>query len=114
MAERDWTEQEIYQAALAEWTGILAQLWTAIGKPIEPERLQVYRDQLGDVPLGLLERSIRRVLRENTWSNVPPIGTIWQAIRKELGDPYDLQIAIENWQPSMLGAFPWKQGAEHA
>jgi hypothetical protein len=99
--ERDWTEQEIYEAALADWMGVLGQLWTAIGKPIESNRLKVYRDQLGDVPLGLLEKSIARVLRENTWSNVPPVGTIWQAIRKELGDPYDLQVALENWQLPM-------------
>jgi hypothetical protein len=95
----DWTDEQIYQAALAEWTGILSQLWTAIGKPIEPERLKVYCDQLGSVKMGLLEKAIQRVLRENTWSNVPPVGTIWQAIRNELGNPYDLQFALEHWQP---------------
>lgn len=99
MANHDWTKEEIYQAALAEWMGILAQLWIGIGKTPEPERLKVYRDQLATIPLGLLEKAIARVMRENTWSNVPPVGTIWQAIRKELGNPHDLDYSLEEWQP---------------
>jgi hypothetical protein len=88
-----------YQDALIEWTGVLAQLWTAIGKPIDPDRLRIYRDQLKFVPQGLLELAINRVMRESTWHTVPAIGVIWQAIRKELGDPYDLDIALREWSP---------------
>jgi hypothetical protein len=91
------TDQEIYNAALEEWTGIIAQLWTGIGKPVEQDRLKIYCDQFGKVPLGLLELTINRVMRENTYSNVPPVGVIWQVIRQELSNPYDLNEAIESW-----------------
>jgi hypothetical protein len=90
-----------YQEALAEWTGILAQLWTGIGKPIDPERLKIYRDQLKNVPLGLLELSINRVMKNTTWHTVPPVGVVWQAIRKELNNPYDIDIAVTEWVPTI-------------
>ena len=57
--ERWWTEEEIRQAAVEDWLGVLARLWTAIGKPIEAERLQLYRDALHGVPLGILEKAQR-------------------------------------------------------
>jgi hypothetical protein len=93
------TDEQIYESAKREWLSVLMQLWTAIGKPVEPERLKVYRDQLSIVPLGLLELAITRVMQENTWSNVPPVGTIWQAIRKILGNPYDLTGELSVWRP---------------
>jgi hypothetical protein len=34
---------------------VLAELWTAAGKALEADRLEVYRNSLGEVPLGLLE-----------------------------------------------------------
>lgn len=92
--------QSAYQVALAEWTGILAQLWTGIGKPLEPERLKIYRDQLQAVPLGLLELAVTRVMREETWLIVPSAGRIWEAIRKELGDPHDLDYSLQIWHPA--------------
>ena len=46
---------EEYDLALGEWLGVPAELWTAAGKSLEAERLQVYRQSLGEVPLGLLE-----------------------------------------------------------
>ena len=91
------TDKEIYQAALAEWMGVLSQLWIGIGKAPDPERLKVYCDQLKAVPLGLLENAIARVMRENTWSNVPTVGVIWSAIRKELCDPHDLDYSLKIW-----------------
>jgi hypothetical protein len=100
MGNRDWSEDEIYKAALTEWLSVLAQLWYGIGKQPEPERLKVYRDQLASVPLGLLELSIMRVMREETWAVIPSVGRIWQAIRKECGSPYDLDIALKEWHPS--------------
>jgi len=94
------TNEQAYQLELREWMSVLAQLWTGIGKPLEPERLKIYRDQLKAVPLGLLDLAIARVMRENTWSNVPAVGVIWQAIRKELGDPHDLIYSLQIWHPA--------------
>lgn len=99
MSEKLGADQEPYRVALAEWVGVLAQLWTGIGKTPEPDRLKIYQTQLAAVPLGLLELAVSRVMRENTWSVVPPVGAIWQAIRKELGNPYNLETALEEWHP---------------
>ncbi len=64
---------------LEEWLGVLAELWTAAGKPLEADRLKVYRQSLGEVPLGLLERAVRRVIRENVYHVVPLPGVVWAA-----------------------------------
>ena len=34
---------------------MLAELWTAAGKALKADRLEVYQKSLGEVPLGLLE-----------------------------------------------------------
>ena len=82
---------------LVEWLWVLAVLWTAAGKPLEADRLQMYRQSLGEVPLGLLELAVRRVIRENVYHGVPLPGVVWAAVRRELGDPWDVRLAIENW-----------------
>ncbi len=82
---------------LEEWLGVLAELWTAAGKPLEADRLQVYRQSLGEVPLGLLELAVRRVIRENVVHVVPLPGVVWAAVRRELGDPWDVRLAMEDW-----------------
>lgn len=79
------------------WVGELARLWDAIGKPLDADRLAIYQRELADIPLGLLERTMSRVIRENTYSNVPPVGVIWKALRAELGDPRDVMDAMEQW-----------------
>jgi hypothetical protein len=91
------TDQAIYQMALEEWMGVLDQLWVAVGKPVDSVRLDVYRNNLGRVPLGLLENAVGRLLREHIYNTVPTLGEIWSAIRKELGNPYDLDQAMEHW-----------------
>ena len=70
------TEEEIHQAAREEWLGILARVWTAIGKPRDADRLDLYGKALADVPLGLLEIAVARVIRENEYSVVPPPGVV--------------------------------------
>jgi hypothetical protein len=90
-----------YQMALEEWLGVLSRLWTAFDKPVDPIRLTIYRDALGKVPMGLLEKAIERVLHEHTYSNVPTIGEVWAALRKELHNPYDIDQAIEQWSEGL-------------
>ena len=60
----------------------------------------MYRKSLGEVPLGLLERAMRRVIRENVYHVVPLPGVVWEAVRRELGDPWDIRLAIEDWVES--------------
>jgi hypothetical protein len=88
---------EEYDLALEEWLGVLADLWTAAGKPLEADRLQVYRRSLEDVPLGLLELAVQRVIRENVYHVVPLPGVVWVAVRRELGEPWDVRMALEDW-----------------
>ena len=80
-----------------EWLAVLSELWTSVEKPIDPDRLEVYQKVLEEVPLGLLELAIKRVIRENDYQVVPVPGVIWAAVRKELGHPYDVSMAIEAW-----------------
>jgi hypothetical protein len=86
---------------LEEWLGILAQLWTAIGKPIDADRLDVHGKSLTGVPLGLLELAVARVIRENVYQLVPSPGVVWKAVEKELGNPRDVIAAIESWKERM-------------
>lgn len=98
VAAEELSDEEIYQMALEDWLGILAKLWTAFGKPLDPEALQIYREMLAGVPIGLLEKAITRVIREHRFATVPTIAEVWTAIRKELGNPViDLDQAIEGW-----------------
>ena len=82
---------------LEDWLGVLAELWIAAGKALEADRLQVYRQSLGEVPLGLLELAVRRVIRENTYNVVPLPGVVWAAVRRELVNPWDVGAAMEDW-----------------
>jgi hypothetical protein len=92
-----WTGEEIYDASKAEWVGVLERLWKAINKPFEPAQLEIYIRELEIVPLGLLELAVARCIRENQYNNVPSVGSVWQAIRRELGNPYDIDIGIADW-----------------
>jgi len=76
---------------------------TAAGKPLEADRLQVYRQSLGEVPLGLLELAVRRVIRENVYHVVPLPGVVSAAVKRELGDPWDVRLAMEDWVERRVG-----------
>jgi hypothetical protein len=52
---------------------------------------------LGEVPLGLLDLAVRRVIRENVYHVVPLPGVVWAAVQRELGDPWDVRLAMEVW-----------------
>jgi hypothetical protein len=86
-----------YETPMEEWLGVLALLWTAVGKPIDEERLKVYQKALEIVPLGLLEQAVKRVIRENDYQVVPVPGVVWAAVKKEVGNPYNVEEAIEKW-----------------
>lgn len=92
------TEAEIEQAASAEWLGVLAGMWEAIGKPLDEKRLKKYAKELQGIPLGLLERAVSLAIRNSgDYQVVPTIAAVWGAVRKELGKPYDIDVAIERW-----------------
>jgi hypothetical protein len=57
----------------------------------------VYQKALEDVPLGLLELVVKRVICENDYQVVPVPGVVWAAVRKELGCSFDVKAAIEEW-----------------
>jgi hypothetical protein len=93
------SDKEIYNMANAEWVGILTQLWDACGKPVEKQRLSVYRKQLEDVSLGILEKAIKNLLREHVYSNVPTIGEIWQEVKRLQADGCESELRLYRfWQ----------------
>ncbi len=85
------------QTPMEDWLVVLSGLWLAAGKDLEQDRLQVYARELGDIPLGLLEKAVSRCLQGRVYSNVPTVGEIRQALRRELGNPYDLDQAMAEW-----------------
>lgn len=97
------SDEDIHQDALHEWLEVLAQLWTAFGKPVDASQMIVYQRSLGSLPLGLLDRAVQRVIREHDFNNVPTVAEVWKAVRKELGNPVDLDRAIEVWCDQLWG-----------
>jgi hypothetical protein len=45
----------------------------------------------------LQELAVRRVIRENVCHVVPLPGVVWAAVRRELGEPWDVRMAMEDW-----------------
>ena len=90
-------DELVYETPLEEWLSVLARLWIAFDKPLDPERLQLYQAELASVPMGLLELAISRTIRNHVYSSVPSIGDVWRSVRAELGNPYDLDQAIQDW-----------------
>lgn len=88
------SEKEVYNMANAEWVSILTQLWDACGKPVEKQRLSVYRKQLEDVSLGVLEKAVKHLLREHVYSNVPTIGEIWKEVKHLQADGCDSELRL--------------------
>lgn len=82
---------------LKEWLSVLARLWTAYGKLPDADRMTLYRDMLSKIPMGLLEKAIDHVVQEHVYNSVPTVADVWQAVRKELGNPYDMDQAIQEW-----------------
>lgn len=116
--EEDLEERntQAYHAAMTEWVGTVAQLWDAIGKPVDEKRLDVYCKQLQSVPLGLLEIGINYAIANNTYSVVPPVGKIFEGIRKEIvstANPrpgLDMNEMIELWIEHKAKAVFYKFG----
>jgi hypothetical protein len=77
-------DEEVHNLGMAEWYEVLASLWTAIGKPIERKRLELYGQDLADVPLGLLEIALKRVRALHAYSNIPLVAEIRKAVIVEL------------------------------
>ena len=83
-AKKTMTDTEIHQMATADWYSLIESLWIAIGKPVDKRRLLLYGEDLGNVPYGLLERAIKRIRRSQTYTIVPTLGELWNAINTEL------------------------------
>ena len=95
------SDEQVYQAALEEWLAVLAQLWIAYDKPIEHDRLEIYRKQFCVLPLGLLEQAVDRAIRNHKFNSVPTPGEVWEATHYVLGNPSDIDVAIQRWVNSI-------------
>lgn len=103
--EETKTDTELHNAAMKEWAGVLAQLWDAYDKPLDANRLKLYKRQFSIIPLGLLERAVDRAIREHSkYNSVPTVGNVWGAVEKELKKDgifvetiESMEEAIEQW-----------------
>ena len=65
-----------------EFSGVMAWLALAIGKPISSEpaealaRMQVYYGMLGDLPLHVLEKAAQCVVLSHPWATFPSIAEL--------------------------------------
>src|SRR5690349_3264479 len=92
------SDGQITQMATDEWVSVLMSMWEAIGKDVDEKRLTIYAKQFSIVPLGLLEKAVGRAIRNNgNYLTVPTVGALWDALRRELGNPRDIDQAIEQW-----------------
>lgn len=108
-------DEQIHRAAMEEWVGVVASMWELIGKPIDEKRLNLYCKQLQILPLGLLEKGIDYAVRNNTYNNIPPIGAIWEGVRKELSylnlpPGTDIKDMIVKWNEIKFGCIFHKFG----
>ena len=88
------------KSAIDEWIAILTRMWDAIGKE-DARRLEVYAREFKDIPLGLLDAAVSRVIRNNgDYLTVPSISALWAAIKKEAGDfpNMDIMDAVAVWE----------------
>lgn len=91
------SDEEIQQAAMAEWLEALSGLWAAYGKTPDAKQLAIYARVLGDVPLGLLDEAIKRVIERHGFANVPTAAEVRRAVWEILGKPHDITASIEMW-----------------
>jgi len=102
--ERRMDDSEIEDAVMAERIEILEQMWENIGKPPQEaeKRMVNYLRMLARIPNGLLRAAVDRAMFDNgKFLTVPTPGAIVDALRKELGNPYDLSQAITRWEEGL-------------
>lgn len=93
--EVGWVEQ------YTEWQSPLAGMWSAIGKQIDGKRLAEYTRVFSDIPAGLLLKMVDQAIKDNgQYQTVPTIGACWDALKKILHNPRDLDAAVESWVSS--------------
>lgn len=99
MSDDGMTDEEIYAEAQKEWLGVLMRLWDAFGIVPDDKTVEAYYSALGDIPLGLLERSVIRAIRNHRFNSAPTIAEVLAAVRAELGEgaPRDFGLALEMW-----------------
>ena len=90
------TNMELNAMLMAEWIGVLQKMWHAIGKAVDRNQLDVYAEQLADVPMGVLEDAVSQAIRDNKYNTVPSIGTIWKNIRGTDVHPLTVQDRLNS------------------
>lgn len=98
----------VHKAAMDEWIHVIAKLWVAIGRDLDNldakdlATINLYGEQLRDIPLGLLEIGVNYAIKNNTYKTVATIGLVMEGVRAELKklpiDPKtDIDTKIERW-----------------
>jgi len=102
------TDEELHKLLMQEmlkpWVTILTSLWTAFDKKPTSEMVEIYTDQLGEIPLELLKLVVKRAIRDHKFGNVPNVHDVWEALRRELELSLhdDLLEGIEQWKQTQF------------
>ena len=108
------TDRQIDQMLLEEWLNDLVPLWTAFGKTPTSEQLDIYRQALSDIPLGLLEIAVQHTIRNHKFANVPTVGEVWEALVTELNPVSkryeNVQDAIDQWEETRWNSIVYRFG----
>ena len=70
------------KAQTLDWEGVLTKLWTAFGKPLDPAQFKVYREELSDVPLGVLEHVVGETIKRHKFNSVPTLAELTTVMRE--------------------------------
>ena len=57
-------QNECEQTLDNEWLKVLRRLWAAYDKPIQAEQFELYVEELGNVPIGLLDPAIKAIIND--------------------------------------------------
>ena len=82
-----------YKKLLEDWNDVIARLWDAYGKDINPKQFKVYKQRLEDVPLGILEHVVDETIARHKYFTVPPLGKVIDVL-KELHPDYKNEPAF--------------------
>ena len=87
----------VFDDAKKDWLTVLSDLWTAYDKKLNPAQMKIYVRQLDFIPIGLLRKAVDRAILEKKFNTTPSPNEVISALNKELDDPYDLAVAVEDW-----------------
>lgn len=76
MADINTETEQARNLMLGDWYAVLAQLWNAFGKPLDPDQFDIYASKLKDIPLGVLEQVVDETISRHRFNSVPVLAEV--------------------------------------